>query len=118
MFIHWVSESVTRTLGWQPEQFAGNPVRTFVHPEDFPGLRQAVMNSDRNKSVKHDARWRRTDGSYLWMSGLGRLVTESDGTVVGRVVGLRNIHDQTLAQQSLAANEQHCLLPTEGASSV
>ncbi|MEI8081482.1 MAG: PAS domain S-box protein [Actinomycetes bacterium] len=118
MVVQWVSESITKTLGWSPDQFVGNPVSRFVHPDDFPALRQAIADSDPTKALRHDSRWRCTDGSYRWMSGIGRRATEPDGTVLGRVVGLRDVDELTRASMASQEAQFHYQILAENSNDV
>jgi len=104
--IHWVSESITRIMGWLPEQLVGHSVGEFVHPDDIPGLRQAVANSAAGDRLHLQARWQCADGTYRWMAGTGRLTTDAAGNAIGRVVGLQDVHEQVLIQHELARNRE------------
>lgn len=106
MVIHWISASVTQTLGWQPKDLVDHHSGEFIHSDDLSALRGAVAGSAGGELIKEEVRWRCADGSYRWMLGSGRLVTSRDGAVAGRVVSLRDIHDMVLAREELAASER------------
>ncbi|MEI8084038.1 MAG: PAS domain S-box protein, partial [Actinomycetes bacterium] len=118
MNIRWVSDSVSASLGWAPEQLVGHRAGEFIHPDDFPALAAGIAGSAAGQRVHAQYRWLCADGSWRWMSAVGSLVTDDGGNVLGRVAGLRDVHDQVLAQNALADSEHHFRILAENATDV
>jgi PAS domain S-box-containing protein len=89
-----VSPSVTRILGWSPEDMIGRNTADFMVPEDLDAARQALKHAKRGQPVSNfRSRYRHKDGrlvSLLWMGMwsevdrrlymVGRDMTEIDRT--------------------------------------
>ncbi len=98
----WVSPSIERLLGYTPAEAIALDDAALVHPDDLDAARAAVQGDGPGAQV----RFRRKDGQYRWMATTSRLLTAPDGVVTGRIYTLRDIHDEVLAVQSLAASEK------------
>ncbi|MFN8157307.1 MAG: EAL domain-containing protein [Candidatus Nanopelagicales bacterium] len=114
--VTWVSPSVERATAWAPSQLAGRPLHELAHPEDAGILQVALLRQDQPLSLTF--RVRCADGTDRWMSAAGRWATSSGGQVGGLVLGLRDVHEQTLAEQALAERESRYRLLSENASDV
>lgn len=115
----WVSPSVTELLGWRPEELMGRRSFDLVHPDDVD--RSYARNEDIKKGNRvgnHRVRFRRADGSYVWIGVTARPVVDADGTVTGRVAGWRDATAEVAAEQALAASEEHFRLLAEHTSDV
>ncbi|MDP1876766.1 MAG: EAL domain-containing protein [Actinomycetota bacterium] len=117
--VEWVSASITNTLGWRPDDVMGRAAAEFIHPEDVPMMRQVVSDSFRTgASTRMRYRWRIANDGYRWVEAAGRpFLNESTGAW-SRVVRLRDIHEQVLAEHELAEREEHYRLLAENASDV
>jgi PAS domain S-box-containing protein len=58
------------TLGWRPAQLEGKPLFNYLHPDDLPATRTALMGqlSGGASSIHFENRFRGQDGSYRWLS--------------------------------------------------
>ena len=71
--LQWISPSVTRILGWGPDELIGTRPWSLVHPDD----REAAAQSFAEASVPGTApppiqlRFRCADGGYVWLSTNG-----------------------------------------------
>lgn len=112
----WVSPSTRHVLGNDPKDLLGTDGTELVHPEDLEllGSVRARLGTGESK-VDFDARIRITAGEYRWMSGTASLALDSDGSVVGRLITLRDIHERVLAREALARSEQTFRLALDGA---
>ncbi|MEI8082468.1 MAG: PAS domain S-box protein, partial [Actinomycetes bacterium] len=124
--IVWVSRSVEWGLGWRPEQLIGTLAIDLVNPDDQPALLTSRAEMLAGVPVEAiEQRIRTADGRYRWMSCQARLTTGADGSVTGRVIGLRDVDQQVKDRQALAAqaeslerSEEHFRLLAENASDV
>jgi diguanylate cyclase (GGDEF)-like protein/PAS domain S-box-containing protein len=99
--ITWISPSVESVLGWDPDSLLGTRAVDLLHPQDtvmHVGTRATAASGDLLK------RFRTRGGEHRWMA-LRSTPVEVDGEVTGAVVGLRDVHAETLAQQALEASE-------------
>jgi diguanylate cyclase (GGDEF)-like protein/PAS domain S-box-containing protein len=101
----WVSPSSMELFGWRPEEMVGKRVEDFAHHDDLEKiLGQRERYTAETFSI--DAiRFRRADGEYTWVSGRGRNVRNSYGELTNRIMSLRDVTSQVLAEQELARSE-------------
>jgi two-component system cell cycle sensor histidine kinase/response regulator CckA len=81
--IEYASPSLERLLGRPPESITGHSGFDFVHPEDVPPLRDAMLRSfARDDTVPSTVpfRARRDDGEYVQLEAVSRPYTERDGS--------------------------------------
>lgn len=80
----YVSERWARMLGLSRDNLGESSTSWFarVHPDDLPGLRQAIDAHLRGSSalLNHEYRIRQRDGSYLWVQARGVI---TDGRMAG-----------------------------------
>jgi PAS domain S-box-containing protein len=57
-------------LGWRPAQLEGKPLFNYLHPDDLPASRTALMSQLRGgaSSIQCENRFRCQNGSYRWLS--------------------------------------------------
>lgn len=119
MNLNWVSPSARQAFGLDPALMVGHGADEFIHPDDLPGLRSAVVRSDADgQPARVRYRWRCADGGYRWVEAAGRPIDDDGTGQPGRVVGLRDIDAQVRAEQDLATREEHYRLLAENASDV
>jgi diguanylate cyclase (GGDEF)-like protein/PAS domain S-box-containing protein len=91
--IDWVSPSVVTILGYASGELLGHRVVDLMHPDDLRPVRGVIRHS-LTAGVRTgfvEARFRKADGSWIWMSGSGRAVVAEDGTTLGGIDSLRDI---------------------------
>ncbi|MEI6623819.1 MAG: PAS domain S-box protein, partial [Actinomycetes bacterium] len=115
----WVSPSVEQVLGWAPEQIVGANLVELVHRADRAPAAQwrAHLPTDAT-SDPVELRLLTADGSYRWVSLLARSTTDAAGLVSGRVVGMRDVHEQVLARLALANSQRRYKMLAENATDV
>ncbi len=114
----WVSPSARTVLGWDTSELVGKTARDLVHPDDLPALIRARTNASGGVAGVRSFRYRQADGSYRRMSGMSREMRDADGTLHGRVVGLRDVQAEHEAAEALVAAQEHYRLLAENASDV
>ena len=105
----WVSPSVTRTLGWAPEELVGTRLVDLVHPDDraaTAAAREAVYSGQEVTGPAGGVvvRMRTKSGEYRWISSVGTLVAAESGASLGVVGGWRDVDDLVRAQQTAQAD--------------
>ncbi|MEI8082850.1 MAG: PAS domain S-box protein, partial [Actinomycetes bacterium] len=112
----WVSPSVRRVLGYDPQNLVGVQTTDLVHPEDLAVVRSMVTQVRHGTDGVHwEARVRTASGGYRWMSAVSSPSVDPDGAPIGRITTLRDVHEQVLNRQALARSEQTFRLAMEGA---
>jgi diguanylate cyclase (GGDEF)-like protein/PAS domain S-box-containing protein len=111
--IEWVSPSITRALGWQPEDLVGRNGFEFFHPNDVAGTREQAARMTSGEPVAGRIRLRRADGSYRWFSQLATPVLDADGELMARISGFQDVDAQVRAEQALTRSERRFRLAME-----
>ncbi|MFC7078045.1 PAS domain-containing protein, partial [Haloarcula halophila] len=67
--ITYVSPSVTRTLGYEPEELVGEVGYEYQHPDDRDAVADAIETIQTNPDDVQviETRFRRADGSWCWI---------------------------------------------------
>lgn len=96
--ITWIAPSVSRTLGWEPDEVIGRHLARFVHPEDQPALAIKALQvfgvrPGEAKPVGSLVRCLTASGDYHWMLGQSGPVYGDDGQQGGVIVGLRSVKE-------------------------
>ncbi|WBM79957.1 PAS domain S-box protein [Cryobacterium breve] len=97
----WASPSLEEALGWKHDDLLNRTSAEFVHPDDVPGVQAARARQNDGVRRHSPFRVRRSDGSYRWVSTVTRDLHDAAGRTTGRVISLRDVHDETVARQSL-----------------
>lgn len=111
--ITWIAPSVSRTLGWQPDEVIGQDMARFVHRDDLPTMAlkaQQVFNVQPGQAVPVGSlvRCRTSSGEYQWMLGQSGPLFGDDGKQGGIIVGLRSVED--LVESREASERTQALL--------
>lgn len=98
--IVWVSPSITRCLGWRPEELIGLSPEQFTHPEDSERVIQFWRAIAEGDLPRQRYRMVTRDGGVRWVDGEGRIITTDPRTVVvtarmvdAEVAALRALED-------------------------
>lgn len=114
--VEWISPSVTRVLGWSPEELVGRLSLDFVSPHDLDeaqSMRSRLFVEATPGRVVH--RLRTAAGGYRQMSVLATPLTDPDGTVTGAVFGLRDVTDEEEARAAFRSSEERMRVAMEAA---
>jgi len=108
--IEWVSPSVTRVLGWQPDEMLGRTIESFVTSDEMQSHRQAWDSTYEGAHVPAHEQQKvfhvlTKDGTRLPMMALVSRAVDREGQWTGGlVIGLRDVTD--LIRQQEEAREQ------------
>ena len=96
------SPSIRVILGYDPEELNNANAFDFVHPEDRDRVIDKYMEGVRTDSEKEvEQRYRRKDGTYIWLRSSGRPIYGSDGNNIGMVVNSIDITERKQAEEEL-----------------
>lgn len=116
--IDWVSPSVTRVLGWTPQEVVGRRSVDFLHPDFLPLAQDNAQRVNSGETARGRSQMRRKDGTYLWLSWHAKPVLDDTGNVVARISGWRDISAEVEYEQRLAESERRYRLLAENSSDV
>ncbi|MCW2546522.1 MAG: hypothetical protein JWN96_982 [Mycobacterium sp.] len=105
--ITYISPSVTRLFGWQPEELLDRPGLSLVHPDDLARVTDAYEAVADNPSSHHtvDFRLECSDGTYRWVEETISNVVDEPG-VAGLVGNIRDVTDRRAAEQALRRRDR------------
>lgn len=99
--LRWVSPSVRRILGWEPDALVGRAAVTLVHPDDLPTVAAIQSRVREGNTAVGRIRVQGVDGSVRHFLASSRPVYDDAGTLVGRVTGFQDVEAETEARQQL-----------------
>jgi len=106
--ITWVSPSVTRTLGWAPEDLLGTQLDDLVHPDDAVATQtQGEADPGHERTARTDGsvvRIRAKSGQYRWMSAFITAMQDKSGVDVTVVSSLRDVDDLVQTREAAEAD--------------
>ncbi|MFA6363671.1 PAS domain S-box protein [Methanoregula sp.] len=80
----YVSPQCTELLGYETSEFIGKSAAAFVHPEDFPcireAIRQTIMTGEKKSGLEF--RMRHKNGTWRWYATTESPVHDAGGKVV------------------------------------
>ena len=101
----YVSPSATAIIGYTPEEFYADPElhAKIVHPDDF----DLMKSSPRNFGQPFVARWRRKDGTLVWLEERNIPVYGASGDLVALEGIARDVTERMQQQHSLVHEAFH-----------
>jgi signal transduction histidine kinase len=101
----FLSNNVEALTGFPAAAFLEQPDFGFsrIHPEDLPGVVQAVAGAVRGGAYSCEFRWRCADGEYRRLMDQGVLAPSGDGGAPGEIWGaLLDVTDRRQLEEQLA----------------
>jgi PAS domain S-box-containing protein len=106
----FISPSVKRVLGYEPEEIVGREIRMLIHPLEWERIKPVYEKSRRHLlpgKVEHRA-WSKT-GRLLWLETVGTPILDERGRLLGAVFASRDITDRKAVEETLQGMAQ-CFL--------
>jgi PAS domain S-box-containing protein len=105
--IQYESPSVTRILGYQPEELVGKNVFEFIHPHDLPQVMKAFTRTFERGGISKNLeyRFRHQDGSWCVFESIGKTFRDESGELVG-VVNSRDITERKRTKDALSQQQE------------
>jgi PAS domain S-box-containing protein len=105
--MQYQSPSLTRVLGYTPEELAGRSAFAYMHPEDAPRVAEQLgrVLAEPGSTGHAEYRFRHKDGSWRHVEAFGRTVsphTAADGVVAN----VRDVTERREAELALQRREE------------
>lgn len=101
----FVSQSVSRVLGYSQEEVLGRNIFEFIYPADIPQVKEALKNLSSRNYEFMEYRYVKKDGGVNWVRSSTTPVFEN-GIFIGGNGVLTDITDRKLAEEKLRQNEE------------
>jgi diguanylate cyclase (GGDEF)-like protein/PAS domain S-box-containing protein len=103
----FVNPRMADMLGYTPEEMLGKPVLSFMEPDAQAAF---VANRDRRQQAhqaEHEFRFRRSDGSELWVLLEASSDRDAAGNYVGSLAMVTDVTERRRAQKALEHQTRH-----------
>ncbi|HWF49656.1 MAG TPA: PAS domain S-box protein [Solirubrobacteraceae bacterium] len=95
----YVSPASRRLYGYEPEELVGRHGLEDIHPEDHAELREELGTQDEHHDIHTlEYRFRRKDGSYVWVETKARRLRDRQGAVLEYQSSTRDISARRTAE--------------------
>jgi PAS domain S-box-containing protein/putative nucleotidyltransferase with HDIG domain len=103
----YFSPSVTKILGYKPEELLGMDARSLSHPEDMEEIYRSSKATSLlpNMSVTYQARMLAKDGNWKWIEAIATNLLE-DPDIQAIVVNFKDISDRKQTEDKLKVSER------------
>ncbi len=100
--VQYVSPSVTRMLGFEPEELIGSNGSDLVHPDDLPDFVASIIDQLAEGAEAHAVRYRarHKDGGWRLLEGVTTNLLD-DPAIQGFVTNARDITERVEAEEAL-----------------
>jgi PAS domain S-box-containing protein len=106
--IVYSSPSLKRVFGYKPNEIIGRSTEDWIHPDDRDTVFKSTLEAIKTQasSLRLEYRWRKSDGDYLWVESMARLLYDEQGGWKESVFCSRDISDRKRAEEALRKYEQ------------
>src|ERR1043165_6271536 len=100
--ILYISPACHTLLGYDPAELTGQPVSSFIHPEDASSIRELLASptwSDPTAAVPYRARHK--NGEYIWLETTARIIYDHEKQPIEIQASSRDITERKQSQVAL-----------------
>jgi PAS domain S-box-containing protein len=100
----FVSPSAFTLSGYEDVDLIGRRAKDFIHPDDYPAVRQAygaLADGARGPGAPMEYRFRRRDGEWVWLEVNPRVAHDPEGRPVGFVDVARDVTERRTMEAEL-----------------
>ena len=109
--IEFVSPSVGRLLGYEPDELIGRKGLSLIHPDDVEYAKDSLEFEFKNRGTQHETRiehrMMRKDGSTVWVEGAPKFVFDADKSLLGWVDVVRDIESRRESEERIVHMATH-----------
>ncbi|MBB6452048.1 two-component system sporulation sensor kinase A [Salirhabdus euzebyi] len=98
----YISPSIRKLLGYEPDELIGQSGVNLLHPEDFKWVRRKA-SGDRGVFM---ARYRHKNGHYVWVERSFKNIKDENGNIINIIAIGRDITERVQAQEDRLNNEK------------
>lgn len=98
----YVNPATLSTLGYSKEEIIGRPAGDLVHPDDSERVLREFTKSLAKGEGTAEFRYRKKDGTYIWVEATGRMTPDEKGRPVALIIS-RDITERVLRREKLRA---------------
>ena len=103
----YISPAVRRLYGYEPHQAMAMSAEEVIHPDDLPGVREALDRLEHGEVAPVTYRGKRKDGSYIWVEASLKRSTHPETGEAEVVTVVRDVSERIRYQEELRrAKEQ------------
>ncbi|MBN1533302.1 MAG: PAS domain S-box protein [Spirochaetes bacterium] len=103
----YASPSAKTILGYEPEEIIGTSPFDYIHPDDQSAVKEEFLAGLRNRAPgRREFRYRRIDGTYVWLDSIGNVIEDGEGNVIGAVFSSRDISESKAIEIALKESEE------------
>ena len=99
--IVWMSNSVTASLGGDPDEWVGVQLADILHPEDMPTYEAVLAAVETGQTIVQRGRLRAHDGGYHWLEVHAKVFLDAAGHPDGLVASMRIVDAEVAAEREL-----------------
>ena len=106
----YISPSIKKVLGYNPNDLIGEPLRAIVHRDDVKDVKEAIQRNIREGSNIPggiEFRVRHKSGGWRNCNGIGNAVNDADGKFLNFMGVARDITESKQIQRALEASEEN-----------
>jgi two-component system cell cycle sensor histidine kinase/response regulator CckA len=99
----------TELTGLPVEECLGRSPLEFVHPEDRQRCQEAFqpLLERKTDSFRHEVRYLKRDGSYLWVEAFARVLLGNDGSLQGTGGTITDVSERRRTSDALSRRERY-----------
>ena len=106
-----------KALGYAQHELIGRTAADFVHPEDLAHAQANVAvlfgATPTDAPLHREHRYRRGDGSWVWLEGNPSLIHDPQGKPIGLVNVFRDVSDKHATREALAEQTRKAAMAEE-----
>jgi PAS domain S-box-containing protein len=85
----------------------GRNMVEFVHPDDLEETLAAISSLKEGYStVKHELRYRKEEGEYIWIEAIGKVQKNESDTISRMIISSRDITERKQIEDALRKRKQ------------
>jgi PAS domain S-box-containing protein len=103
----WVSDAVARVTGYTAQEISSQGLRSIVHPDDWPIVRQHIKNVLAGQTDVCETRIITRSGQVRWLRDYARPIRDEAQARTVRIYGAaQDITEQKLAEEELSRKKR------------